>query len=304
MENPTQQQVSQRTDSIETDIIGIRKYEHLKSLKPENRTELQKRQIEAYESKQIQATPEQIELQHNYFQKILQPKEHKPFSITAMELYQLFKRYFPIVNSREFVKVEGVTIKNLEPLIYYFAKDERFFDCENLSKLSEPSFDKGLLIIGHFGNGKTSTMKVFERIFKGISPITFKEYSANEVVLMFEKCVGDNADELRKEFEQVMYRGSRMFDDVKTERIASNYGKVNIFKEILEERYKRMIPNREINKDAPTNKTIITCNYKEGFDGDIEAAVDEFGEKYGGRVCDRIYEMFNIIEFKGKSFRK
>ncbi len=289
---PQQQEHLQKTDNIEIAIIGIRKYEFLKSLKSENLTEEQKKQIEVYESKQRFVTPEQIEKQNTYFDKILQPKPVKKFTISAKVLWELFKSNFQIVNNRPFIKIEGVTIKNLEPLIYYFSNDNRFFECENLSKISEPSFEKGLLIIGNYGNGKTSTMKVFEKIFKGIPEIGFKGYSANEAVLMFEKCTGDEADILRKEFEKTMWKGIRYFDDLKTERIASNFGKVNIFKEILEERYRLQ------------SKTHITCNYKEDFENDLQAAIDEFGDKYGGRVWDRVYEMFNIIEFKGKSFRK
>lgn len=292
MENQTQpeQQLSQKIDDPQ--MIGIRKYEFLKSLKAEDLSEKQKMQIEAFEKKQRSATPAQIEKQINYLQGLLDVKAERQITITAKKLWELFKENFQTVNNKVFVKTEGVTIKNLEPLIYYFSRDERFFNCENLSQLSEPSFDKGLLIVGTFGNGKTATMKVFEHIFKGVPGITFKGYSTNEAVLMFEKCTGENAETYRREFEQTMYRGTRYFDDMKTERIASNYGKVNIFKEIMEERYNRK------------SKTFVTCNYKEGFEGDLEVAIDEFGEKYGARVYDRIFEMFNIIEFKGKSFRK
>lgn len=286
MEN--QQQPLQKTDNI----IGVRKYEFLKSI-PENQlSEFQRTQIEIYDSKSRSATPEQIKKQHEYFDKILEEKKELVFSVTAKDLYNEFRKRFESVTKSKFERIEGVTIKNLEPLIYYFSKDQRFFECENLSKISDPSFEKGLLIIGTFGNGKTATMKVFENIFKAVPGFAFKGYSANESVLMFEKCTGDHADEMRAEFEKAMYRGRRYFDDIKTERIASNYGKVNIFKEILEERYNRKEP------------TYITCNYKDGHEGNIEAAIDEFGEKYGARMFDRVFEMFNVIEFKGKSFRK
>ncbi len=298
MENQTQQlEHSQKTDSLEAVIsknptIGFNKYSHLKTKKKSDLTEEEIFQIEDFEFNKNTQSEEQRNNYYDYFSKIHESKPKSEFSITAKALWNLFKHNFQAVNNRPFIKIEGITIKNLEPIIYYFSKDKRFFECENLSKLSEPSFDKGLLIIGTYGNGKTSTMKVFEHIFKGISGITFKGYSANEAVLMFEKCTGDNAEALRTEFQQTMYRGTRYFDDLKTERIASNFGKVNIFKEILEERYNKK------------SKTFITCNYKDGFDGDLEIATDEFGEKYGARVYDRIFEMFNIIEFKGKSFRK
>ncbi|OHT44456.1 P-loop NTPase family protein [Flavobacterium tructae] len=283
---------SQKTDNLMIPIIGIHKYNELKSFSSDKLSEFQKAQIESYESKNAEATSEQIKSRGDYAKKVFEPKEKVEFSISARKLFDLFKAKFKEINGIPFVKVDGITIKNLEPLIYYFSKDERFFSCDNLSDISQPSFDKGLLIIGNYGNGKTSTMKVFESIFRGIPKVGFKSYSANEAVIMFEKCTGENADNLRLEFEKTMWYGIKNFDDLKTERIASNYGKVNIFKEILEERYRLK------------SKTFLVCNFKEGYEDDLQAAVDEIGEKYGGRVWDRVYEMFNIIEFKGKSFRK
>lgn len=292
MENQIQdQEFLDKTEigKIENSVIGRNKYEHLKSFKYEDLSDEQKKQIEEYENRNRSATPEQIEKTKKYLQGLLVPVEKKAFSISAKELWILFKSNFQITNNKSF-EISEFTIKNLEPIIYYFSKDERFFECDNLKKeFSIPSFDKGLLIIGNFGNGKTSIMKVFENIFKGIVGVGFKGYSANEVVTMFEKC---SSDVDRDEFEKIMWRGTRYFDDLKTERIASNFGKVNIFKEIIEERYNRK------------SKTYVTCNFKKDFPDDLNAALDEFEDKYEGRVYDRIFEMFNIIEFKGKSFRK
>jgi len=269
--------------------IGPHKYNYLKSKALDALTDFEKMQIEIYEAKRNYSPEETILKTADYFEKIYKPKEKKVFEITALQLYKLFKTKFRQIHGKKLQIVPNVTIENLEPLIYYFAKDERFFKCKNLSNITDPSFDKGLLIIGPFGNGKTSTMKVFEEIFRGISGIGFRGFSANEVVGMFEKCSSETD---KTDFENLMYKGTRYFDDVKTERIASNYGKANLFKEIIEERYNRKV------------KTHITCNFKEGYQGDIEMALAEFGEKYGARVDDRMFEMFNVIEFKGKSFRK
>ncbi len=287
--------------NIEVAMIGIRKYEHLKSLKPENRTPEQKLQIEVYESKQRAATPEQIERQQKYFDNILEPKPENKVQFPARMIWDFFTANFEKVNGRRFEIVKDVTIKNLEPLIYYFAKDDRFFKCENLSNLSEPSFDKGLLIIGNFGNGKTAAMKTLEFIFKGIPGMAFKGYSANEVVTMFEKC---STEEDRTAFENIMYRGTKYFDDLKTERIASNYGKVNLFKEILEIRESKFYPTESEQDPKFKLKTFVTSNFKDGFPDEMQIAIDEFEEKYGSRVFDRLFSMFNIIEFKGESFRR
>lgn len=279
---------STETGKTKKSVIGRHKYDFLKSQNYDLLSDFEKNQIKDFENNNFLLSQEQIDKNKKYLQDCLEPKKENEFSITAKELWLKFKIDFKILNNKDFEKTEN-SIKNIEPLIYYFSKDERFFDCENLKKeISIPSFDKGLLIIGDFGNGKTSTMKVFEKIFKG-SQFGFKGYSANEVVSMFEKCSNELS---REDFYKSMWRGTRYFDDLKTERIASNFGKVNIFKEIIEERYIRKL------------KTFVTCNYKKDYPNDINAALDEFEEKYEGAVYDRLFEMFNIIEFDGKSFRK
>ncbi|TXD45889.1 hypothetical protein [Polaribacter sp. IC073] len=212
----------------------------------------------------------------------------KEMKITKETLWVAFLRNFKLLEKKDFVKTEDI-LANLAPLFYYFTDDfSNFEKCKRLSNLSVPSFDKGILIIGDFGNGKSSTMKVFEKCVRN-TPKYFKGYSANDVVLDFEGCSEpkDKTHLIKK-----MSTGKLYFDDIKSERKANNYGKSEIFREILENRYN----NKAL--------TFITCNYKKGYEGNLETALKEFGEKYGDRVNDRIYEMFNVIEFKGKSFRK
>jgi hypothetical protein len=297
MENQTPEMSPEellRQTNIGIKPIGIHKYQFLKTLKQEELSEEQKKQIDNFENrnKNQDLSPEKFENLKNYLQSVRKPQQKVQVSFSALQLWNMFIENFEKVNQKPFVKIggrDGLTVKNLEPLLYYFSKDDRFFKCENLSRLSVPSFDKGLLIIGNYGNGKTSTMKVFEHIFKGVPGYTFNGFTTNEAVTLFEKCK-DDID--RDEFEKKMWLGTRYFDDLKTERIASNFGKVNLFKEILEERYSKK------------SKTYCTANFKDGFKDNIEEAVFELSEKYGERVYDRAFEMFNIIEFKGESFRK
>lgn len=273
-------------------LIGYNRYSFLKSLSEEDLTEDEILQMKNYEEKHIQS-PQQIENQTNYTKKVRESSIQVERKFTKNELWKLFGRMFKEIHGKNFVYNDEV-LENIKPLMYYFMKDENFFSCKNLSKLSEPSFEKGLLIIGNFGNGKTATMEVFEKIFKPIKSTSFKGYSANEVVNMFEKINPNLKDQIltRSEFDKIMHTGKRYFDDVKTERHASNFGKMNLMKDILEVREKNNL------------LTHITCNFKDGFDNDIQAGLDEFEEKYGSRLYDRLFKMFNIIEFKGKSFRR
>lgn len=182
-----------------------------------------------------------------------------------------------------------IVLENIKPLFHYFLGDQKkFLKCKSISHLSEPRLDKGLLIIGTYGNGKTSVFKAFESALI-CTNIRFKGFTTNEIVNLFEACERPSDKE---EFYKTMNYGTRYFDDVKTERTANNYGKAELMKDILEARY--------INK----SRTYITCNFKEGADGNVELALLEFRDKYGTWVYDRLFKMFNIIVFKGESFRK
>jgi len=188
---------------------------------------------------------------------------------------------------------------NILPLIYYFTNDTRFFKCSNVhgeefiyngkAKQSIPSFKKGILIIGNYGNGKTSSMKIFQQIFSRLDNLKFRSYPANEIIDLYE-CVSTSQE--KANFWYLMKKDVIHFGDVKTERIANNYGSVNIFKDIIEKREERDL------------KTYMDCNFRETKPGDLKDALLEFGQMYGSRVFDRLFKMFNVIEFKGSSFRK
>jgi len=296
MEIKIPEQLNQQAD-LTVNSIGFNKYQNLKNLPASTLTELEISQISEYESRYL-PSKEQIEASKKHIARVTSKKEEQEFKMTARQLWNVFKHSFFQLNSKEFKK-DDFTSKNIEPLIYYFSKDERFFQCENIIRLSEPSFDKGLLIIGTYGNGKTTVMKTFEHIFRNIKGLSFKGYSANDVVTMYERC---NDSVTKAELNFKINSGSRFFDDVKTEREVSNYGKVNIFKDIFEIRYSNRITRK--NDIEIINKTHITCNYKEGFEGNVKLSIEEFYDRYGARVYDRMFDMFNIIEFKGESFRK
>lgn len=298
MEIPEQlnQNLSQTDQQIET--IGYNKYQNLKSLPETSLTEIEIKQILDYEQNRL-PTKEQSEASKKYVRNMLSVSQKSTLKVNAVTLWKAFKRNYFEVTGKEWI-INDITSKNLETLVYYFSQDEKFFKCENLSNLSEPSFEKGLLIVGHFGNGKTSVMKTFEKTFSSTTGLAFKGFTANDVVNMFENC---NDGSSKSDFKRKVNAGSRYFDDLKTERHASNFGKVNLFKDILETRYNNRIV-RNFKGGHQVNRTYITMNYKEDFEGDVKAAVDEIGDLYGARVYDRLFEMFNIIEFKGTSFRK
>lgn len=284
------------------DLIGIHKYNQLKrfdfeKMTAEEMVEFRKRfklsvadaEKQIFDYEKYRRNPiEYTKKNQEYFKNLENESAIDKPELTKKYLWNRFKYYFKAITNNELIESDNY-IENIKPIFYYFINDLKSFNnCKRVSKISIPSLDKGLLIVGDFGNGKSSTMKVLESCLVGTDKY-FKGYSSNEVVLSFEGCETPSDKEY---LIKRMSKGTLYFDDIKSERMANNYGKSELFREILENRY---------NNKA---KTYITCNYKKGYEGDLDSAIKEFGEKYGDRVNDRIYEMFNIIEFKGKSIRK
>lgn len=208
--------------------------------------------------------------------------------ITKKELWHLFINTFKKLHGIELIQNTN-SKHNLKALFLYFLQHEDFFSCENLRKdLSEPSFKKGILIIGGYGVGKTNFMKVFEEIFKNYRDLRFKYYSSKDVVLEYNHC--QTPDDKSSYFFDLQ-RPVLYLDDINSENIASNYGKVEIIEEIL------------MNRCELNLKTFASCNYTSEKNCASQTLLD-LGERYGGRLFDRFHEMFNIIEFHGQSFRR
>ena len=251
------------------------------------------KQIEAYEKERDNTpmmTPEQIQKNKERMERIRNdapPKKKE--QITKDVLWKMFAKQYKINEKVSYDTKNYDSLENIKPLIYYFLGDQTNFEkCSRVSLKSLPDVkSKGLMIIGDFGNGKTSTMRAFEDICKGTN-ISFKGFTTNKVVQMYGDCQNNLDKEL---FEKTMQNGIRYFDDLINERDAMNYGRVNIMKEILEERYDKK------------KLTFISMNYKKGHEGNLDEALNQISERYGDRMYDRIFHAYNIIEFKGKSFR-
>ena len=255
----------------------------------------------------------------NYLKKLDEWNESNPITESKVEvaekkeltyidlnsLLSLFLSSFQSVNNKKFDKNinDGEVFVLLKTIFYYLVKDARFFNSPLLNHITEPNFDKGLFIIGGFGCGKTAIMKAichlsYEKYNDSVIDLNgtdakvndyFKSifyHSANGIVEEFENC---STNEHKANFWTKMKAKYMYVDDLLTERIASNYGKVELFKDILEKR------------ENENKITHVSCNY---VNGTLEQTLDLVLSKYGGRVHDRFYSMFNVIELKGKSNRK
>ncbi|MBE7691166.1 P-loop NTPase family protein [Tenacibaculum piscium] len=233
-----------------------------------------------------------------YFQKVVNPIVVNPKKLNKEELKNMLfkkftKEYFK-QNKRKYV-LKGEYLENLKPIFLYFLGDyEGFIKCKNVLQNDncKPSLDKGLLIVGEFGNGKTSTMEAFAEVLKRTKK-KFKVIGTKEAVTKFSFLKDNN--EKQENFYKELINQNYLFDDLLKEDKASSYGKVNLIEQVLEEKYRKKILAH------------ATLNYKI-IDGEtirnVETAIEQLGDSYGGYLYDRVFSMFNIIEFKGGSLRK
>lgn len=299
-------------------VIGRHRYNHLKrQLEKLNQNDVDalvrfrkleklsvseaEKEVLKFEEKNKPKTKELSEKEIEYNNKIRDIQEKKETSIKRKE--RNFSE-LKVLAQKEFLKEYRVqngvnystdkeSVENLKPLIYYFIGDlENFKKCKNVSKISEPKLEKGLLLVGDFGTGKTSALKVFSKILRG-TPDYFSVIGSKELVRKFESLKKKTEDQ--ELFYSDLSRGKWMFDDILKENAASSFGKVNLLEQLLEERErKKLKTHANINYKTISGETIK----------DVEVAVEQIGENYGGYIYDRIYSMWNIVEFKGKSYRK
>ena len=213
-----------------------------------------------------------------------------PTYLEAQVIYKTFKTCYAKINGVFFTE-NNESKSFVYTLIYYFQNNEKFFKSPLLFSLTgtQNSLSKGLLIVGGFGTGKSTCLKTIQYVLNHVfkSQITLQFHTAADVVTDFENTPQDEI----KDFHNKFSRGFRVFDDLKAEKIASRFGKSEVFQDIL---FKRFENDRII--------TIILCNYAEESPNNTEAAIDEF-TRYSDRILDRIYGKFNVLELKGKSFR-
>ncbi|WP_445457724.1 hypothetical protein [Flavobacterium sp. HNIBRBA15423] len=218
-------------------------------------------------------------------------KPRLPETIEAKKIYQFFKiQYF---RDHQVPFIENIEAKQLVyTLIYYFQNKDNFFNSNLLYPIIGTNFSlqKGLIIIGGYGTGKSTILKTFQNLINSVfkSQITLKFNAVIDVVQEFETTIQENISAFNEKYNN----GYRIFDDLKSEKEASRFGKKDIFKEIL---FKRC-ENKKI-------ASIITANYQEENPNNMELAIEEF-YRYEGRVYDRIIGSFNFIQLQDKSYRK
>lgn len=166
-------------------------------------------------------------------------------------------------------------------LCRYFTNDKTF----------QGDLNKGLLLVGGVGIGKTTLMQFFKRNQK----FSYRLMSCREIESDFslegEKSVSYCSYNVPIATNSNPFGHQEIgfcFDDLGTEANGKHFGKEkNVMAEIILNRYDNQLPG---------HCTHITTNL----------TAEQIKAQYGTRVTDRMREMFNIITFdsKAKSRRK
>ena len=186
--------------------------------------------------------------------------------------------------------------KGLEP--NFVIRDEQknyYLDLFDYFRNIEGRLDlnKGLLISGGVGTGKTFSLKLFQRITRSFGIVTTRHIIRD---YFSDKTPGKIIDKYGRESFHRTAVGmldrtkptTWLFDDCGLEAVSvKNYGnEANILEEIMLDRYDMAL--------SVGMKTFITTNLN----------VDMIEQNYGARVRDRFRETMNYIILTGETFRK
>jgi hypothetical protein len=151
--------------------------------------------------------------------------------------------------------------------------DQLFYYITGNKELFKGSFDKGIMLQGPIGSGKTILLRGFAGVIGKVLDRMFEYYSAFDV----------NRLVVRDGIEKYSKRPLLIDDLGKEQEVIKDYGTdVRPILELFAARY----DNGAI--------TFVTTNYNG----------ETFAKKYGQQTVDRFIETFNFIQLSGKSRRK
>jgi len=171
--------------------------------------------------------------------------------------------------------------KEDEPLLFklccYFIQDH--YSCAQMGI----DTNKGLLLSGPVGCGKTSLMKLLLHIAP--HKTNYEIIPTRNIIFNFN---ASGFDVLEKYTESKNY----CFDDLGVEPTGVHYGKeCNVLGEILLSRYDLFTNVNKIVAENSRSITHITTNLN----------AQELEKRYGNRVRSRMRELFNLIAFEKNS---
>lgn len=192
----------------------------------------------------------------------------------------------------------------------YFTNSVNFL--KNSSIKNKPALNKGLLLIGNSGTLKTKILQTAAKIYNQNLQDSDKKRDSIYFVSCSKFMLQMNTVDKKEIFtnlNEICSKTHLILDDLKTEVLYNSFGKMNIFDDILQERgnntnvYKTFA-TCNYNGKCTCKLSVCRCGFNPKLNNDLKAGLNEFKIKYSEQSYDRLFGMFNIIEFKGKSMRE
>lgn len=210
--------------------------------------------------------------EREYWDKITQPIEHPSFTF-----YQHIQRL-----KADGFKIDKYNHDVIRLLCLYFAGDSDFEGAQEGFSL-----DKGLLLFGNVGCGKTSLIKFFQvnqvNSFIMVSCRSVAADYANAGPQESKRFIDYYSGLVRPTVSQNLFGHRELglcFDDLGTEGDKKNFGnELNVMEEVLTNRYDKLQELKGL--------THVTTNL----------TASEIEERYGTRLKSRMREMFNMLTF-------
>lgn len=174
-------------------------------------------------------------------------------------------------------------------LLLYFTGNPEFLTEFKKKTGVEGSFNKGIMLIGTVGTGKSLFFEIFKNYTRNIIRAnSFQAYTSLDIIDSVNVSGASFLEKFNHNFFGNKAKPLRVYiDDIaaKNETV-KNYGtEINVIEQLLSIRY-------NVFQRYGTLTHCTTNKYP-----------SELVEVYDVRTVDRMKEMFNIIELKGKSFR-
>lgn len=205
--------------------------------------------------------------------------------IKQTEKFEL--KRFPNVDLEKAKKSFIETCKFVEPKWSNLHKDvtqQLTYYCVGSEKFNG-SLDKGLLLIGSTGVGKTVYLNALRHFIAYLNRATFRIYTGFEMERIYQMDKSSfEVGSLYSSIENKMFAIDDLGEEHATIKI---YGsEVNVGVDTLTQRHQLYISKGYL--------TFATSNLN----------AEMIRKKYGNRIESRVHEMFNIIVINGKDLRK
>nr|WP_299067144.1 AAA family ATPase [uncultured Allomuricauda sp.] len=209
--------------------------------------------------------------------------EFNSFPLSKEDYKQFFLFHAYRAMSKRPIQLKYEINNIIKTVLLYFFNDTEFNKYGVV--VNNASLAKGILLIGDNGVGKSMLFEILSEMGKELvrcanyGAMSFREISAINFVMEFMKSAKSHR-EATKAFELSDYYQNAIFiDDLGREEKA--FSRHELLGTLLFERHRRQSKTY-----ATTNKTL-----------------EELTQRYDEHIGDRIPEMFNIIYWRGDSYR-